>query len=353
MFKQGVPAITELVWTGHRDHVEGVGSPTAFSVARLPALRQALDRAEFDLVVGHPPGGVALESGARGRPAPPLPRQRAPALIVRSLGIRLLLRPTRTPLVIVDLADSAVIRRHNLPLLDRACVYFKRELPADRSKAFAGAVARDLPSRQQLAPPRFAAWCSKLAPISLAVSPIRAAEIGLRDDGPAREGGRRVLCRPGRGIVPRPHGRIVRAAGARGGGDPCRPGDGATRPAGVLPPLRARVDRLVSGRTRVGLLSPLRGCALRERAAHESAVDPATRASSERRAGALLRCRDGRSRADRPGGSRGPGEAEPDGDRGTRPRPALPHAGTPLRACRSERSCRWTRDALAGPGARD
>ena len=176
MFKQGVPAITELVWTGHRDHVEGVGSPTAFSVARLPALRQALDRAEFDLVVGHPPGEW-LWSPARVAVLLRRFRQRAPALIVRSLGIRLLLRPTRTPLVIVDLADSAVIRRHNLPLLDRACVYFKRELPADRSKAFAGAVARDLPSRQQLAPPRFAAWCSKLAPISLAVSPIRAAEI--------------------------------------------------------------------------------------------------------------------------------------------------------------------------------
>ena len=176
MFKQAVPAITELVWTGHRDDVEGVGPPTVFGLARLPALRQALDRAEFDLVVGHPPAELPW------RPAHVAAmlrrfRQRAPALIVRSLGIRLLLRPTRTPLVILDLGDSPVIRRHNFALLDRARVYFKRELPADRWKAFTGTATRDLPTRQQRASPRLAGWCSKLAPISLAVSPLRAAEI--------------------------------------------------------------------------------------------------------------------------------------------------------------------------------
>jgi hypothetical protein len=176
MFKQGVPAVTELVWTGHRDDVEGVGPPTPFSLGRLPALRRALDRAEFDLVVGHAPP----EAPWRPARVSTLLRRfgrRAPALVVRSLGIRLLLRPTRTPLAIVDLGDPPVLWRHNLALLGRARVYFKRELPADRWKAFAGAVARTLPSHQQPVSPRLAGWCAKLEPISLAVSPARAAEI--------------------------------------------------------------------------------------------------------------------------------------------------------------------------------
>lgn len=183
MFKQAVPAITELVWTGHHDDVEGVGRPTVFRLGRLPALRTALDRGEFDLVVGYPPAEVPWRP-ARVAAVLRRFRQRGPGLIVRSLGIRLLLRPTRTPLAILDLDDAAVIRRHNFALLDRARVYFKRELPADRWKVLAGMAGRDLPTRHQRALPRFAGWCAKLSPISLAVSPLRAAEIGAATTPP-------------------------------------------------------------------------------------------------------------------------------------------------------------------------
>ena len=183
MFKQGLPASTELVWTGHADDVEGVGRPAVFNPRRLPVLRRALERAEFDLVVGHPP------AQAPWRPARVAAmlrrfRRRAPGLIVRSLGIRLLLRPTRTPLAIIDLGDSAFIRPHNFALLEQARVFFKRELPADRWKVFAGGLARDLPGRHQRLTARLAGWCSKLAPISLAVSPARATDIALATTPP-------------------------------------------------------------------------------------------------------------------------------------------------------------------------
>jgi hypothetical protein len=186
MFAQGAPANTELVWTAHHEHVEGVGRPNAFGWRRLPALRRALDRGEFDLVVGHPPAEVPWHPT---RIAAMLRRfgRGAPALIVRGFGTRLLLRPTRTPLAIVDLGDSTAIRPHNFPMLERARLYFKRELPADRWKAFAGALARDLPSRRQRRLPRFAGWCSKLVPISLAVSPDRAADIVLATTPPAEK----------------------------------------------------------------------------------------------------------------------------------------------------------------------
>ena len=181
MFKQAAPAATELAWTGHRDDVEGVAPLTPFELRRLPALRRALDRTEFDLVVGHPPPEPPWRPA---RVAMLLRRfgPRAPELIVRSFGIRLLLRPTRTPLAIVDLADTSAIRPHNFPLLDRARVYFKRELPEDPETVFAGSAARGGSTR----PPgsRIAEWCAKLAPISQAVSPMRAAEIGVATTPP-------------------------------------------------------------------------------------------------------------------------------------------------------------------------
>jgi len=181
MFKQAAPAGTELVWTGHRDDVEGVGALTPFGLRQLPRLRRALDRAEFDLVIGHPPAEPPWHPARVAR----LLRRyglRAPALVARGLGIRLLLRSTRTPLAIVDLADAPAISPHNVALLDRARVYFKRELPEDRRTLFDELVARGGPPGAGGS--RVAGWCAKLAPISLAVSPARADEIGLATTPP-------------------------------------------------------------------------------------------------------------------------------------------------------------------------
>jgi hypothetical protein len=183
MFKQGAPARTELVWTGHLAEVDGVGRPAPFTLGRLPALRRALDRGDFDLVVGHPPRQAPWHPARVGALLRRFGR-RGPALALRGLGILLLRRATRTPLCMVDLADAVVIGRHNFPLLERARVYFKRELPPNRWKVFAGSAAAELPSRQRRLSPRLAGWCAKLAPISLAVSPLRRAEIAAATSPP-------------------------------------------------------------------------------------------------------------------------------------------------------------------------
>ena len=163
MFKQAAPARTELVWTGHHDEVEGVGRPAPFTLRRLPALRRALARGDFDLVVGHPPREAPWDPARVGR----LLRRfgaRGPALALGALGILLLRRVASTPLGVIDLADAAVIGRHNFPLLERARVYFKRELPANRWKVFAGSADAELPGRQRRLSPRLERWCAKLAP---------------------------------------------------------------------------------------------------------------------------------------------------------------------------------------------
>ena len=282
MFKQGVPAITELVWTGHRTMSRGSARRPRSASRRLPALRQALDRAEFDLVVGHPPAECP---GSPARVAVLLRRfrQRAPALIVRSLGIRLLLRPTRTPLVIVDLGRFG---RHPAPQLRPA-----RSRPRLLQARAAGgpveglrgiAVARDLPTPAAARPAALRrAGAAKLAPISLAVSPIRAAEIASVTTAP-----------PEKAVDVFFAGRVEASSRVRTAGlSELR----ALAGEGIRVDLvTERLDRREFYRRcarawiawspeglRMGLLSPLRGGALRERAAHESAVDPAPRASSE------------------------------------------------------------------------
>jgi hypothetical protein len=183
MFKQAAPAVTELVWTGHRDDIEGVGRFTPFALRRLPALRRALARAEFDLVVGHPPAdppwrpthvAMLLRRFGRG----------APERVVRSFGSRLLLRTAPTPLAMVDLSDAPVIAAHNVALLDRARVYFKRELPEDPRMVVAAAPAGPITAGPG---PRPTEWLAKVRPISLGVSPLRAAEIARATVSPAEK----------------------------------------------------------------------------------------------------------------------------------------------------------------------
>ena len=222
-------------------------------------------------MVGHPPA----ESPWRPARVAMLLRRfglRAPALIMRSLR-----HPTAPPADAHAARDrgSGRCARHSAPQ-PRPARSRPRLLQA---RAAGGPMERSSPDRRARVICRAGSSSPRRAsphgaPSSRPSRSGRQPDAGRRDrlgdDAPAREGvdvffAGRVEDRP----AVRTAG-LCRAACARAGGRPGRPRDGATRPAGVLPPLRARVDRLVSGRTRMGLLSPLRGAAVRERAAHES-----------------------------------------------------------------------------------
>jgi len=93
-------AAIRAVRAGHYGLV--IFNPTAFAAWQLRVLR---------LVARHP-------------------RLRSGALLLRSFPTTWL--PPSVPVVMLDIGDAPILYDHNVPLLDRSLLCFKRELPADR-----------------------------------------------------------------------------------------------------------------------------------------------------------------------------------------------------------------------------
>jgi glycosyl transferase family 1 len=145
------------------------------SLATLPGLARRLADPAFDLIVAHAPSsspwsGRALVRGLFRRSV-----VRGSAPVIRSLGIELLRRRSAAPLVVLDFEDSIGIERSNLFLLDRAVLYFKRELPMDHWQVFARTAHWRVPTPRFRAIARNRARIAKLSPISLGL-PLGAAE---------------------------------------------------------------------------------------------------------------------------------------------------------------------------------
>ena len=137
------------------------------SLAALPRLARRLADPSFDLVVVHAPpfrpwGSRALVRTLfrRGVLSGNLPA-------FRGFGAELLRFPVAAPIVILDLEDATTIARSNLFLLDKAVLYFKRELPIDHWKVFAGTAHWRVPTPRFRAEHRNRGRIGKLRPISL------------------------------------------------------------------------------------------------------------------------------------------------------------------------------------------
>jgi glycosyl transferase family 1 len=74
---------------------------------------------------------------------------------------------TSVPVAICDHEDLPVINRNNFFLLDRCCLYFKRELPPDRWRLFLKTGHANLPTVRYRKSPAHRARIEKLRPISL------------------------------------------------------------------------------------------------------------------------------------------------------------------------------------------
>jgi hypothetical protein len=146
LFNRVYPEITAHIWTGYSrsDVVEGKYLPPGIGSAWL--LWRWLRTCRFDLIVCYgweqPAGGSHRILGRRW---------------LRSLPMHLLRVPTRTPLVVVDMFDSATIARRNRFLMRRCLYYFKRELRLDTDPS-----AGYQPE-----------YLSKLKPISIGLSEAR------------------------------------------------------------------------------------------------------------------------------------------------------------------------------------
>jgi hypothetical protein len=95
------------------------------------------------------------------------------AALTRGFGAGWLsLARVRVPIAALDMSDAFLIGVHNLAILDKARVCFKRELPADRWHAFVGPGHPIFPSARMRRMRRWQARVDKLQPITLPVAVI-------------------------------------------------------------------------------------------------------------------------------------------------------------------------------------
>jgi len=172
------PATTEFYSSWHGETTSAPEQERhIISLAALPRLARRLTDASIDLIVVHAPpfrpwSGRALARALfrRGAFTGRLP-------VFRSFGAELLRLPVAAPIVILDLEDATTIARSNLFLLDKAVLYFKRELPIDHWQVFAGTAHWRVPTPRFRAQHRNRGRIGKLRPISLGLS----FEVSQRD----------------------------------------------------------------------------------------------------------------------------------------------------------------------------
>jgi Glycosyl transferases group 1 len=170
------PETTEFysTWPDETDAAPSRGRHIV-SLATLPDLARRIADPAFDLIVAHAPTSSPWSGRALVRALFRRSVVRGNLPVIRGLGIELLRRRAAAPLVVLDLDDTIGIERSNLFLLDRAALYFKRELPMDHWQVFARTGHWRVPTPRFRAVARNRERIAKLRPISLGL-PLGAAE---------------------------------------------------------------------------------------------------------------------------------------------------------------------------------
>jgi len=144
---------------GPRDHL--------VTLAALPALAKALASFEYDLVVVQPGPFAPWHWQALARSLFRRSTLRGVMPYFRTFGQEMIRGRVTAPIAVWDWEDSPFIFSHNQFLLDRATLFFKRELPVDHWRVFMRTVHERLPT------PRFRLLANqrrrvaKLRPVSL------------------------------------------------------------------------------------------------------------------------------------------------------------------------------------------
>jgi Glycosyl transferases group 1 len=170
------PETTEFysTWPGESFAAPSTGRYIV-SLATLPGLARRIADPTLDLIVAHAPASAAWSGRAVGRALFRRSALRGNLAVLRGLGTELLRRRSAAPLAVLDFEDSIGIERGNLFLLDKAALYFKRELPTDHWQVFARTAHRRVPTPRFRGIERNRKRIAKLRPISLGL-PLGAAE---------------------------------------------------------------------------------------------------------------------------------------------------------------------------------
>jgi hypothetical protein len=168
LFKRNLPEQTTMVFTGqNRAEAAGVDA-LVFDLGLLPWLRRSLAGNTWDLILCHVPVHP-LWDRRHGLASALLDLTRR-LRHIRTLGTYALRGPVLAPLVLLDFNDEPNVPSHIFPVLDRAVLYFKRELPVDPAKAFLGATRALRTHADVMASPFVRRNLGKLKPISALVA---------------------------------------------------------------------------------------------------------------------------------------------------------------------------------------
>jgi hypothetical protein len=162
---RGVPARTDFVCTSITSLPPDL--PAELRIFDAVSALRALRSNAYGLVIAHAPA-YALWQVPIVRSLVRAPIRRGPALMLRSFIRRAV--PAQIPIVMLDMEDAPIIQTNNLPLLDRAVLCFKRELPADRARAFLRVRAPALPTALERGTAPLSTRMAKLRPISIGIS---------------------------------------------------------------------------------------------------------------------------------------------------------------------------------------
>jgi hypothetical protein len=177
LFKRAFPDNTLAIWTGNNVAEERVPGWLNFSLRRVGELRRQLAGEEFDLVVCAPPLYAPWDPRWLARALFSRRALAGQSPLIRGFGTTLLRGRIKAPLAVIDRDDAPLINRHAIALLDRARVYFKRELPTDHWRVFLKTAHANLPTPRLRGSRRFRARVARLRPISLGISLERSAKL--------------------------------------------------------------------------------------------------------------------------------------------------------------------------------
>ena len=168
LMREAYPASTDhwSTWPGP-DVVLDARHETAVTLAALPRLARALGSRDYDLVVVQagtfrPWHWQALSRSIFRRSA-----LSGHIPYFRGFGQEMLRGRVTAPVAIWDWEDAPFIYRHNVFLLDRAALYFKRELPTDHWRVFMRTLHRGVPTPRFRMEETQRRRIAKLRPISL------------------------------------------------------------------------------------------------------------------------------------------------------------------------------------------
>jgi hypothetical protein len=145
------------------------------TLASLPALRRALASNDYDLVVVQPGPFPPWHWQAVGRSVFRRSALRGVMPYFRTFGQQMIRGHVTAPVAVWDWEDSPFIFSHNQFLLDRATLFFKRELPVDHWRVFMRTVHERLPTPRFRLLDKQRSRIAKLRPISLGLPSGRDA----------------------------------------------------------------------------------------------------------------------------------------------------------------------------------